>query len=142
MASALTADVTRDLPPSWQGGVPLESAPEWIAAREREGQMFLVRAKTDGEPVGFFMFFPGEATQHRGEVRVGYVLAETAWGRGYATELLRGFLRRWDEKGVTAELLAGVTARNTASRRVLEKAGFRKRSESSGVLEYQRETTA
>jgi len=138
LVAALTDEVTRELPPSWQGGSAPAGVGEWIVEREREGQMFLVEAKEHSEPVGVFMFFPGESTQSRGEVRVGYVLVKSAWGRGYATELLQGFVRRWDEKGVTASLLAGVTVQNVASQRVLEKAGFSRAAERNEVLEYQR----
>jgi RimJ/RimL family protein N-acetyltransferase len=138
LCAELTCDVTRELPPTWQAGVQAEAAPDWIAAREGEGQMFAVESKADGVLVGLFMFFPGSASRHRGEVRLGYVLAQTAWGRGYATEIVEGFLRRWDGEGITANLLAGVTSQNTASQRVLEKCGFVRAGESDGILEYRR----
>ena len=137
LVSALTPEVTRELPPTW-GGFSRARAPAWIAERHREGTMFLVEAKDPGNAVGLFMFFPGGATRHRGEVRLGYVLAESAWGRGYATELLQGFVRRWDEKGVTANLLASVTVSNAASQRVLEKAGFSRSGEGQDVLVFRR----
>ncbi len=106
--------------------------------------MFLVEAKDRAVPVGFFMFFAGIAQRsgddsHPAEVRVGYVLAESAWGQGYASELLCGFVAQWDARRPAARLLAGVDRDNAASRRVLEKAGFQLASSKADVLEYARE---
>ena len=53
---------------------------------------------------------------------VGFVIAEAAWGRGFATELLAGFTHRCRAEGVSS-LVGGVEARNSPSRRVLEKCG-------------------
>jgi RimJ/RimL family protein N-acetyltransferase len=139
LSEALTPAVTAELPPSWQGGVSRETAGEWIAARDAEGSVFLVEAREDGTPVGLFLFFGFDgATLAEGEVHVGYVLAESAWGKGLASEILQGFVQRWDEKGATAVLKAGVTSINKASQRVLEKAGFVKVSEEEDVLKYSR----
>lgn len=58
-------------------------------------------------------------------VEVGYFFAPWAWGRGYASELVAACLdiarrsRRWPE------ITAFAHPENAASRRVLEKAGFR-----------------
>ena len=70
------------------------------------------------------MFFVQDSDGEPSEVRVGYVLAQHAWGKGYASELLRGFATLWDEVRPNVMLLAGVSKNNAASRRVLEKAGF------------------
>ncbi len=139
LTSALTEDVTRELPPSWQAGVTRANAREWIDDHDRQGATFLVESVERGDALGVFMFFPDGATLAEGQVRLGYVFAKAAWGRGYATELVKGFLRRWDDKGATAQLLAGVTAENLASQRVLSKAGFAKVGERDGILEYRRE---
>ncbi len=126
LAVALTENVTRELPLTWQSGVTLDNANAWIAERDKNGKLFLVEAKNNTSPVGMFMFFPDKATATEGQVRVGYVFAESAWGHGYASEVLVGFVKHWDKTGITAQLLAGVTASNLASQRVLEKAGFSK----------------
>ncbi|OHE93723.1 acetyltransferase [Colletotrichum orchidophilum] len=82
---------------------------------------------------------------------IGYLLREEAWGKGYATEFLRGFLGAWwslprsgcelrVEKSVigerfqetldsetTAEIITAVTELdNLPSQRVLSKTGFQK----------------
>jgi len=140
LTSALTEAVTRELPPSWQG--PLQpNVAEWIAARDEQGRLFLVEAKDGSEPLGLFMLFPPEITPATEEVRVGYVLGERAWGQGFATELLRGFVAAWDAAGPGPALLAMVTPSNRASRRVLEKAGFVLMGRDGEVLRYQQTMT-
>ena len=70
----------------------------------------------DGAVVGSIATFPmGDARE------VGYSVARSHWGRGIATEALRLMLI----EDPTRPLEAGTAAGNAASRRVLEKLGFR-----------------
>ena len=54
---------------------------------------------------------------------VGYLFFPEAWGRGYATEAVRGIVEHFARLGIR-ELRALVTSGNDASSRVLIKAGF------------------
>lgn len=56
-------------------------------------------------------------------VRLGYLLSESAWGQGLASELVRGFVD-WCGTVEIAAILGGVERDNTASQRVLTKNGF------------------
>jgi RimJ/RimL family protein N-acetyltransferase len=71
-----------------------------------------------------------------GAVRVGYGLAESARGRGYATEALRGLLE-WarGQDGLTC-VLADTTRTNVASQRVMERAGMKRIGEDGELLYY------
>lgn len=63
---------------------------------------------------------PGDITV----VSLGYRLRTSAWGRGYATEGARALIRgAFTDLGVS-QIVATTMAVNTASRRVLEKAGL------------------
>jgi RimJ/RimL family protein N-acetyltransferase len=80
-----------------------------------------------GETIGFIGLFRPPAC--------GYLLDEPYWGKGYATESLKAFVRKYWEyfpegaPNLKPEdrniLLAGVFAGNRASENVLKKAGFR-----------------
>jgi len=59
-----------------------------------------------------------------GEIGVGYWIAPEYWGRGYATEALRGVLSLARLAG-HRRLVSNHAADNPASGRVLRKAGFR-----------------
>ncbi|MCA0328963.1 MAG: GNAT family N-acetyltransferase [Actinobacteria bacterium] len=72
--------------------------------------------EADGAVVGSIATFPmGDSRE------VGYSVARSHWGRGIATEALRLMLI----EDPTRPLEAGTAAGNAASRRVLEKLGFR-----------------
>jgi ribosomal-protein-alanine N-acetyltransferase len=61
------------------------------------------------------------------DVELGYTLARSAWGRGYATELGRALVRHAFGALGVARVVAQVEPANHASRRVLEKLGMRER---------------
>ena len=74
----------------------------------------------DGELIGS----TGLAFESKSRASTGYVLAEDAWGCGYATEAVLAMKTLAATLGVT-RLYAGVHPDHRASARVLEKAGFR-----------------
>lgn len=56
---------------------------------------------------------------------VGYLLGKQYWGNGYATEALRVVIAYLFEQTTVNRIYASTWAENTASARVLEKAGMR-----------------
>ena len=64
-----------------------------------------------------------------GRREVGYWLGRRYWGKGIATEALRQFLREIEPR----PLFAHVARQNAASRRVLEKCGFRLHGEDTAL---------
>lgn len=59
-----------------------------------------------------------------GLVRLGYLLAESVWGRGLASELVPGLVGWCLGEPDVRWLRAGAALDNPASTRVLEKTGF------------------
>ena len=125
VASILTEPVTRALPTEWQGKYDEGRTAEWIAARNSEGPTLLVSDRITGEGVGLVILFESIAECGTGvDVRLGYVLAERAWGQGLATELVGGFVSWCRSRAEIRSLVGGVAKTNPASARVLEKNGF------------------
>jgi ribosomal-protein-alanine N-acetyltransferase len=125
VASMMTAPVTRALPVQWQGGYTRRRAGEWIAERDGEGTTLLAVERSPFTPVGLLILHESEAPASVGvDVRIGYVLAESAWGRGLGSELLAGFVGWCLAQPDVRSLIAGVAADNRASIRILEKSGF------------------
>jgi len=58
-------------------------------------------------------------------LEVGYYFAPSAWGKGYATELVQFCLALLRRNRVLSEIRAFAHPENSASRRVLLKAGFK-----------------
>lgn len=123
VCSLLTPRVLAPLPPGWQGEYDLERTTRWIERRDQEGPVFLVLEKADRTLIGLVFAFELESIDpSRIDVRLGYLLGESAWGMGFATELVRGFVAMC--RGRVSSIEAGVAKGNPASRRVLEKNGF------------------
>jgi RimJ/RimL family protein N-acetyltransferase len=80
---------------------------------------YLVCSREDGALVGG----TGFAFETRTRAATGYILAQDAWGRGYATEMLRAIVDTGRAIGVR-RLYALCHTGHDASRRVLEKCGF------------------
>ncbi len=86
----LTEPVTRTLPSAWHGDYKASRSREWIAERDKEGTTLLVIEKSTNEAVGLVILIEVDS-ENAGEgieVRLGYLLAESAWGKGLATDLL------------------------------------------------------
>ena len=56
-------------------------------------------------------------------IRIGYLLAEAAWGQGFASELLEGFVK-WCRTVEISLVIGGVARSNVPSQRVMERNGF------------------
>lgn len=126
VAALLTEPVTRSLPTPWQGSYTTERAREWITQRDRESATLLVIDKLTRRPVGLMILSETQAEENSGgrEVRLGYLIAEDAWGQGIASELVGGFVRWCREQTSVSSIGGSVALDNAASRRVLRKNGF------------------
>ncbi len=123
VASMLTEPVTHWLPGSWHGTFTRERAAEWIEQQDAEGRVLLVATRESAEPLGLVLLFE-EPVDGGVDVRLGYLLAEDAWGRGYGGELLEGLVAWCRARGDVRSIIGGVVAENTASIRLLQRHGF------------------
>ena len=94
--------------------------------------LFAIRLKETGRLIGIILYFD----EKDGACEIGYGLGSAYWGRGYASEAARRFIR-WcfEERGlrtVSASFFTG----NEASRRVMEKCGMSFSRFSEKELEY------
>ena len=95
----------------------------WIAARDAESAVHTVTRKADGKIIGLLILAGGVEPGTAPAIHLGYLFAETSWGKGFASELVVGLTAVF-ETGPPLRLLAGVNTSDPASARVLEKAGF------------------
>ncbi|MFC0772922.1 GNAT family N-acetyltransferase [Terrimonas alba] len=80
-----------------------------------------VNEKETGNFVGSFALIPIEKTD---KMQLGYALLKSNWGKGYATELTHAGLAYVFSKTGLEEIYAVTEVANTASQKVLVKAGF------------------
>jgi RimJ/RimL family protein N-acetyltransferase len=79
--------------------------------------------EVDGVAAGGIGVHPGQDV-HRYTATVGYWLGEEFWRRGIMTEAVTAVTNFWFDNFPLRRISAEVFANNTASARVLEKAGF------------------
>jgi RimJ/RimL family protein N-acetyltransferase len=124
VVSLLTEAVTRDLPPGWQGPYDTDRAASWFVARQSESTVLLIVGRSDGVPVGLLILSQSENSHEPPDVRLGYMIDESAWGKGLATEVVAGFAGWCRTNGTMRSVKGGVSDGNSASARVLQKNGF------------------
>ena len=123
--SLLTAAVTQGLPIGWQGEYDRVRGEAWFSDRQAEGPVLVAVEPGRSEVVGLLLLFEREVGGSADvAVRVGYLLAEQAWGRGLASELVAGLVEWCQARPHIGSLHGGVDGDNKASIRVLEKNGF------------------
>jgi [ribosomal protein S5]-alanine N-acetyltransferase len=92
---------------------------------ERNGfGTWVFRARESGEVIGTATLRRVEI-EGRDEVEVGYRVAAAWWGRGIATEMARALVGVARDRLGLEEVVAFTLPHNIASRRLMEKAGFR-----------------
>ncbi len=121
VVSLLTAAVTRDLPPGWQGPYDMDRAASWFAERLREGTVLVVGGRSDGRPSDPVRV--REQRQSEGRASGGCVRRKRL-GRGLATEVVAASADWCRANGSIRSVVGGVAGSNSASTRVLRKNGF------------------
>jgi [ribosomal protein S5]-alanine N-acetyltransferase len=86
--------------------------------------LWTFRRKTDGRFVGAGGLHRVEV-DGREEVEIAYVIAQEFWDQGFATEIAKTSIESAFKRLELTELVAFTLPTNLASRRVMEKAGFR-----------------
>jgi len=110
-----------------------------MSSRDAESPMLLVNDQATSRAIGFVVLFE-TATDRDGssgvDVRLGYVFAESARGRGSGTELVSGMVDWAREQPAIDSIPGGVRTDNEASARVLPKNGFRPTDSHDGEQMY------
>jgi RimJ/RimL family protein N-acetyltransferase len=125
LTGMLTPAVLRHLPGSMRLSGDAGAIPDWIAARRGESEVFVVEELRTGGIIGLLILAADPGQSNPPAVHLGYLFTEVAWGKGYASELLSGFVDCLSS-GPSVRLIGGVENDNPASARVLLKAGFTK----------------
>ncbi|KTD43105.1 GNAT family N-acetyltransferase [Legionella parisiensis] len=89
--------------------------------QEKRLPCFVIFKLSNDEFVGESYFNQLES----GEIKVGYLLHQKFWHKGYATEILKALLRWARENIETKYIIAYADRKNTASFRVMQKCGMK-----------------
>ncbi|MBT2131429.1 GNAT family N-acetyltransferase [Aliiroseovarius lamellibrachiae] len=124
----LTSTVLAHLPPSLQ--VEKGRISNWVTDRAKESEVFVIKSEKSGDLLGLMLLVAQMDEGKPPHIHLGYLLAEPAWGRGYATEVIRGLVAALTPLG-PFDVMGGVGVDNPASAKVLTRAGFVKDAEHS-----------
>ena len=117
VSEMLTENMTRSLPPAWQGKYTIERGRKWIKERDEEGTTLLVVDRSTLRAISMMILFVIEAEGGNGEteLRLGYLLSEDTLRQGIASELLTGFVAWCREESPISSIAGGVASDNLAS---------------------------
>lgn len=111
------------------GGQPVPDAgfanADFLTPRGEEPEVFAAHHRGNGTFIGWFALFDDGWVDGLRTAEIGYRLAQAAWGKGYATEGVQALIEAAFDTLGFVRVRAETMAVNTASRRVLEKAGLR-----------------
>lgn len=119
LAALFAPDVVEFLPGGFQG---LEVVGEQRAFLAELSQRADVLALFDAFGQGVGLLILSHANPNTSERHLGYLFAQNVWGQGLATELVAALQALFRDTNVT--LCGGVMLGNTASARLLDRAGF------------------
>ncbi|WP_157822473.1 GNAT family N-acetyltransferase [Psychromonas sp. Urea-02u-13] len=129
----LTPKVVESLPQYFRNINSISDAECWLKKMLPESRLFVVRHTGNNMIIGFVFVFVESNT----DAHVGYLLGEPYWGKGYATELLKGLIDFINNENKINLLIAGVATNNIVSSRLLNKLGFIKSdSENNEIVFY------
>ncbi|MGB0867434.1 MAG: GNAT family N-acetyltransferase [Granulosicoccaceae bacterium] len=115
-----TPAVVEHLPPNFHNVNSESEARLWLVLMLSESRLYRVELSEPKGVIGFVFAYEGE----EGQTHIGYLLGEMYWGKGLASELLRGFLEYAAEQPDWKKLIGGVARDNLASSKLLLKLGF------------------
>ena len=101
----------------------LQHAEQFIATHSAKNPPENVAITVDDKPVGGIGVFPGEGI-NRVSAEMGYWLGKPHWGKGIGSAALKAMTGYVAENFEFTRIFALVLARNPASARMLEKAGY------------------
>lgn len=129
----LTPAVVENLPPYFHGIDSCHLAQQWLERMLAESRLFLV-SSDDRTLMGLLFAY----VDNDNDAHIGYLLAQEFWGKGFASELLQGFISEVSNSENWSKLIGGVDQTNIASAKLLKKLGFVERpGEDNGVAFFE-----
>ena len=125
----MTPNVTKALPDSWHGINTIDKAENWIIERKEDSNFYAITLTETSEIIGFLFLYIENDTKQSSDLRLGYLLSESIWGKGIGSELIKGLVEWCGNTKIINSISGGVEKDNIGSRKALEKNGFYKSKE-------------
>ena len=125
----MTPNVTKALPNGWQKLDTVNKAENWITERKEDRNFYAIILTETNKIIGFMFLYENTENIESKELRLGYLLKETIWGKGIGSELIKGLVKWSSASRIINSIFGGVEKDNVGSIKVLEKNGFYKSKE-------------
>ncbi|MEN8841352.1 MAG: GNAT family N-acetyltransferase [Octadecabacter sp.] len=128
----LTPTVLAHLPPFLHASQTPKAIAGWIAERAAESDVYRITMNSGADLIGLLILADVAETGAQPIIHMGCLLAQDAWGQGYASEMLRGLLVS-AQSAAPLSLIGGVARDNPASAHILRKLGFQLQADMTDV---------
>ena len=141
VSNILSPNVVKDLLDSWQNLYSIEEIAEWLEQQNQGCFFYGIQYRDSNELIGLLFLYAENEDMDKStlDLRLGYLLKESEWGKGLASEIIKALVLWSKERNVIGSISGGVEKGNLGSIKVLEKNGFIKSNQEmpSGVLLYE-----
>jgi L-amino acid N-acyltransferase YncA len=120
----LTPNVVKSLPPHFHDIEATFAADSWLLSRFQECQLLAIVDQDKRQLIGFIFVYMSEQSARERSQHLGYLLAESCWGKGFATQILSSYITYCKQIEFKGVIHAGVESDNIGSIKVLKKCGF------------------
>ena len=125
----MTPNVTKALPDDWQNLNTASKVENWIIERKNDSNFYSITLIETNEIIGFMFLYVNYEITESNELRLGYLLTESIWGKGIGSELIKGLVKWSNDSRIINSISGGVEKNNVGSIKVLKKNGFYKSKE-------------
>jgi len=125
----MTPNVTKALPDGWKNLDTVNKAESWITERKEDSNFYTITLTETNEIIGFMFLYENNEIIDSNELRLGYLLTESIWGKGIGSELINGLVKWSNDSGIINSISGGVERDNIGSIKVLKENGFYKSNE-------------
>lgn len=121
-----------NLPTYFHGINSMNDAQCWLKEMRSSSRLFIVKDSDNNTIIGYIFV----SKENETDAHIGYLLEEQSWGKGYATEILKGLIDFLNQENRIKRLIAGVDSNNIVSCKLLIKLGFVIDSTNDGTIFY------
>ena len=112
VSEIMTPNVTKALPDDWQNLDTTDKVENWIYERIMDSNFYAITLTKSKEIIGFLFLYSENETVEYFELRLGYLLTESIWGKGIGSELIKGLVDWCDSTGIIKSISGGVEKDN------------------------------
>ena len=97
---------------------------------------YLIEDSNNNKPIGFAFLHRFQDEDKIESVHIGYLLAESHWGKGIASQLIKSLIEYYETQTSVKKIIGGVDVNNIPSIKTLTKNGFQLDEQNTSTAFY------